>query len=116
MVRKCGQAYLQSSFLLRCQFGRDFLHESNCFLRGSVRRLITVATMSILMDDPDAIDPLFFYSRASFTHRSQANAVSDDVERFNAFPAGQCWNELNAALQDPNSEIGIGLRFPVVLL
>ena len=108
IMHKLRARYLQSGFL-PCSFLCDFFHKSDSSLRRTIGRLIAVASMTVLVDNPNASNFLFLYSRSTFAHGPQANTVTDDAESVNTFAVSESRYKFHASLHDPDSKIGIGL-------
>lgn len=63
--------------------------EFHSCLRAAVGALVAVPAMPVTVDHPHALDFLFLEPRAAQPQGAEPDAVTDDVELVEAFPARQ---------------------------
>lgn len=72
--------------------------------------------MAIVVNNPSALNLLLLYPCATISRRSQANAMSNDVQSLNALAIRQLRVRLNTPLHNPDGQVRVRLRLPVILL
>ena len=85
-------------------------------LRAAIGALVAVPAMPVTVHHPHPLDFLFLEPRAAKPQGSEPNAVTDDVEVVEAFPAGQGRAHVDRSLHDAIGQVEIDLRVPVAFL
>lgn len=71
--------------LKSCSDGLYLSYKLHSSLRASIRCLIPIATVTVIMDDPDLIDLLFLKPGTAETDWSESNVMTNDAEMLDTF-------------------------------
>lgn len=99
-----------------CSNRQCFLDKLYHGLRAPVRRLISISSVAVVMNNPNIIDLLFLDSSTADSYRSQTDSMPDDAEMLNTFAVCQERAYAYGSLHDPHGKVWVRLGVPIAFL